>query len=383
MKTPQFYRYSKSQRLGIITLFAAIIIIQTGYYVFSSGVVNAAASQTAEEKEWLAHQAEINTLRAKNSGYKDTIYPFNPNYITDYKGYTLGMTDEQIDRLLAYRKSGKWVNSAADFKQVTGVPDSLLNKIAPYFKFPDWVAEKYGQDVVQTDGSDYEGSKGDKDVIYAFNPNFMNDQMGRKLGMTNEQIGRLKAYRDSGKWINTPADFKMVTGISDDLLNKISPHFKFPDWVVRKYQSGAAQPVKKSREPNGPPKDINTALEEDLTEIYGVGPTSAKKILRRRAALGAFVDMEQMSDFKEFSSKAIAGLQKGFIIGPNPDVTKVNVNKATLEQLARFPYFNDEIAKAIIAYRNSRGKIRKFDDLLKINDIFTLKSKIISLYLEY
>ena len=135
--------------------------------------------------------------------------------------------------------------------------------------------------------------------------------------------------------------------------------------------------------PSGQPKDINTALEEDLTEIYGVGPTSAKKIMRRRAVMGAFVSMEQMADFKEFSAKAVAGLQKGFKVGANPDINRINVNTASLEQLSRFPYFNKEIATAIINYRTGKGKISNFDELSKINDIFILKSKIISLYLEY
>ncbi|KOS07890.1 hypothetical protein AM493_18860 [Flavobacterium akiainvivens] len=382
MKSPHFYRYSKSQRTGIVALFLVVILIQLGYYLITSGAGAATTNVFDAEKQWLAHQDKIDALKAKNRTKGDTIYPFNPNYITDYKGYTLGMSTTEIDRLLAYRKSGKWVNSATDFKVVTGVSDSLLRKIAPYFKFPDWV-EKQGQDVAKTDVADYELTKSNKGVIESFNPNFISEQKGRELGMTKEQVNRLKAYRDSGKWINTVADFKQVTGVSDGLLNKISPYFKFPDWVVRKYQNGGYQPTKKKSEPTGPPKDINEALEEDLTEIYGVGPNTAKKILRRRAALGAFVSMEQMADFEGFSAKAIAGLQKGFNVGTNPDVTKVNVNTGTLEQLARFPYFNEEIARAIIKQRNTKGKIRNFEDLLKINDIFTLKSKIISLYLEY
>ncbi|MFD2828841.1 hypothetical protein ACFSYG_20345 [Leeuwenhoekiella polynyae] len=32
------------------------------------------------------------------------IYPFNPNFITDYKGYTLGMRMVEIDKLLRFRE---------------------------------------------------------------------------------------------------------------------------------------------------------------------------------------------------------------------------------------------------------------------------------------
>ena len=49
------------------------------------------------------------------------------------------MSNEQIDRLLAFREQGKWINSKEQFQEVTLVSDSLLNVISPLFKFPDWV----------------------------------------------------------------------------------------------------------------------------------------------------------------------------------------------------------------------------------------------------
>jgi DNA uptake protein ComE-like DNA-binding protein len=217
--------------------------------------------------------------------------------------------------------------------------------------------------------------------------------------MTVEEIDRLHTFRDSGKWINSVADFKAVTKVPDSLLAKISPYFKFPDWVVKKeQQKNTVQDEDPAGKPSGKYKeafaskkekpvraavDINTALEEDLVAVYGIGPAFAKKILRRRADLGAFVSMDQMEDFKDFSPEAIAGLRKSFKVGDNPQVTTLNINSASLQQLSRFPYFNKDIAKAIITERSMKGKITNFDELSKINDIFTLKSKIISLYLEY
>jgi DNA uptake protein ComE-like DNA-binding protein len=52
------------------------------------------------------------------------------------------MSVVEIDRLLAFRKQNKFVNSAEEFQQVTKVSDSLLKAISPYFKFPDWVKNK-------------------------------------------------------------------------------------------------------------------------------------------------------------------------------------------------------------------------------------------------
>lgn len=52
------------------------------------------------------------------------------------------MSTQEIDRLLAFRKENKYVNSAEEFQQVTKVSDSLLKIISPFFKFPDWIQKK-------------------------------------------------------------------------------------------------------------------------------------------------------------------------------------------------------------------------------------------------
>jgi competence ComEA-like helix-hairpin-helix protein len=73
---------------------------------------------------------------------KEKTYQFNPNFISDFKGYQLGMSVSEIDRLLEFRKSGLYVNSAEEFQNVTGISDSLLKVISPSFKFPSWVNNK-------------------------------------------------------------------------------------------------------------------------------------------------------------------------------------------------------------------------------------------------
>lgn len=131
--------YSKSQRIGIIFLFILIFVCQ-GIYFFNN--FNSTENSPKEKAQWLSFQKEMDSLKLFKSNFKPTIYPFNPNFITDFKGYKLGMSVVEIDRLLAFRKQNKFVNSAEEFQQVTKVSDSLLKAISPYFKFPDWVKNK-------------------------------------------------------------------------------------------------------------------------------------------------------------------------------------------------------------------------------------------------
>lgn len=139
-KLKSYFMFSREHRSGIFLLFAIIILVQLSYFLFKDNFTS--IKNNPEDKAWLLVQNEIDSLKNIQSTKKDTIYPFNPNYITDYKGYKLGMTIQEIDRLHAFRKTGKFVNSAEDFQQVTKVSNAFLSKISPYFKFPDWVKNK-------------------------------------------------------------------------------------------------------------------------------------------------------------------------------------------------------------------------------------------------
>jgi len=130
------FKFSNKQRNGIFLLLLIIIVYQCVYFFVDFSSENIEVNQ----KELQLYQEEIDSLRlVEIENRKPKIYPFNPNYITDYKGYTLGMTNDQIDRLLKFRKTNKWVNSAEEFQNVTKVSDSLLDVISPNFKFPDWI----------------------------------------------------------------------------------------------------------------------------------------------------------------------------------------------------------------------------------------------------
>lgn len=288
-----FFRFTKDQQKGIMALFVLIAIFQVSYFVICSIDFTSEEEKSAAEKEWLTHQEEIAAHKAKEGMRKDTIYPFNPNYISDYKGYLLGLSVKQIDRLNDYRKSGKYVNSPSDFQEVTGVNDSMIAVLTPYFKFGK-----------------------------AFTP-------------------------------DKPLPISEKDGI--DVNRKTTVNYI----------------------------DINTALEEDLVKVYGIGPYYAKVILKRRSALGAFVSMEQMNDFNEITPEAKTGLKKHFAVLHTPDISKVNVNTASLAQLSYFPYFNKDIARNIITQRSMDGKIKRIDDLLEIQNFPVDKLKIIALYLEF
>ena len=132
--------YNNSQRNGILLLVLLIVLIQFIYFF-----VDFSKEDTADlnSNKIARFQKEIDSLKQiEIENRKPKIYPFNPSFLTDYRGYQLGMSIEEIDRILKHRADGNYINSTVEFQRISKVNDTLLKIISPYFKFPDWVTNK-------------------------------------------------------------------------------------------------------------------------------------------------------------------------------------------------------------------------------------------------
>lgn len=133
--------YNKRQRNGILFLIILICLLQIALFFADFSVRDVSSEKTTE---LVALQQQIDRLKQLEiTNRTPKIFPFNPNYLTDFKASRLGMSTREIDRLFEYRKSNKFINSATEFQQITKISDSLVSAISPYFKFPDWVSKRH------------------------------------------------------------------------------------------------------------------------------------------------------------------------------------------------------------------------------------------------
>ena len=286
-----FFNFTREQRTGIFGLFVIIILFQTIYFFTD---ISYATKEYSDKQKWLSLQSELDSMKIEASKSLPKIYPFNPNFITDYKGYKLGMSVEEIDRLLSFRKENKYVNSPKEFQNVTKISDSLLNVLSPYFKFPEWV--------------------------------------------------------------NNKKEFKEFT--------------KYPNQAIAKKEKNVLI-------------DINQATKEDLIKIYGIGEAISLRILKQKEILGGFVSMEQMNDVWGLSPEVIENLNLHFKVSTLPNFKKIDVNNASLKELSQFYYFRYALAKEIVTYRSMKGNINNIEDLTKIKGFPVDKARIIGLYLDF
>ena len=282
------FTFSKEQRNGILLLLFFILIGQCVYFYIDSS-----SGEIFINKEELAKfTKEIDSLRLiELEERKPKVYPFNPNYITDYKGSALGMSNEEIDRLLAFREQNKWINSTKQFQEVTQVSDSLLFVISPYFKFPEWVKNPSPK----------------QKTTFSYN--------------------------------NTSKTFAQK-------------------------------------------QDLNKATAQQLQKINGIGEAFSNRIIKfRNKFVGGFIADVQLRDIYGLTPEVIDRITNDFTVKTPRKIQKIDLNTATIDQLVTVQHIDYELAYNIIEQRQLREGFKSLNELTKVKDFPINKIEIIELYL--
>ena len=217
--------YHKSQRNGIFILILLIVIFQfiiVFVDFYSEEKVN------IDTPKVIAFHHQIDSLRKINLENKRLkIFPFNPNYITDYKGAQFGMSLVEIDKLLAFRKTGKFINSRKEFQKVTTISDALLNSISPYFKFPNWVVERNQNMQLSTSRDTRLFAKKSKYILTSTDINLAVKEDLKTINGIGEKLSeRIIKYRSKLQGFSSLNQLYEVWGLDTEVVGKLLLVFK-------------------------------------------------------------------------------------------------------------------------------------------------------------
>ncbi|GAA3611040.1 helix-hairpin-helix domain-containing protein [Flavivirga amylovorans] len=270
------FMFSKEQRNGIFLLIILIIGLQCIYFF-----VDFQSEDISVDKETLAQfNEEIDSLRLiKLEKSKPRIYPFNPNYITDFKGASLGMSNKEIDRLLIYREQNNWINSTKQFQEVTKISDSLLNQIAPYFKFPEWVSNSKRKQKPINSYSNTSKSFAQKHDLN----NATAQQLQKIHGIGVAFSERIIKFRNKfvGGFIDD-IQLQDVYGLTPEIIERITNHF-----TVK-----TPRQIKKI--------NINMATLESLVTVQHIDYDLAHNIIEQRQLREGYKSLEELKKVKDF-----------------------------------------------------------------------------------
>jgi DNA uptake protein ComE-like DNA-binding protein len=268
------FRYHKSQRNGIFFLLLFIIFLQCIFFFvdFTSEKTNAVS-----QNEIAAFQHEMDSLKSVELEKSiPKIYPFNPNYITDFKGHQLGMSIGEIDKLIAFRTQGKYINSITQFQEITGANDSLLAKISPYFKFPEWTSSKKNEEIFYS-GNAIEKSLPKKDLNLA-----SAEDLKIIHGIGEKLAKRIVDYRTKLQGFSFNEQVFEVWGLDKEIAGKVLQYFEV------------------TKPPAINKININTATFKEVLAIVYLDYELTKKIFRYKDEVAEIQSIEELKRIEDF-----------------------------------------------------------------------------------
>ena len=97
--------------------------------------------------------------------------------------------------------------------------------------------------------------------------------------------------------------------------------------------------------------------------------------------MGGFLIDEQLYDVYGLEPEVVQRTLQRFKVLKIPKIQKININKASVNELSKVVYIQKHVAQRIIDYRNINGSIYSFSELLNIEDFPTNRIDRIPLYL--
>tara|TARA_B110000037_G_scaffold187298_1_gene217788 strand:- start:3251 stop:4132 length:882 start_codon:yes stop_codon:yes gene_type:complete len=272
-----YFWYNKRQRNGVFFLLLVIVGLQI-IYVYGDFSLEEEKINTAEIAFF---KKQLDSLYvAKLESKHPKIFPFNPSFLTDFKGVQLGMSTQEIDRVLQHRAAGKYINSDTEFQEISKVPDSLLTIISPYFKFPDWVLQKKDAINKVLIGKKQTKSKG---VIIKGNLNQVSaDTLISIYGVGKVLANRIVKYRASIKGFMFNDQLADVYGLKPEVIER----------VLLKYTVLVKPTIKKV--------NVNIATFKEVLHLPYIDYELAKRIFNYRDEVAEIQSLEELKNIEGF-----------------------------------------------------------------------------------
>jgi DNA uptake protein ComE-like DNA-binding protein len=249
----ELFKIPLIHRRGLLALFLLLLSLQICIFCYEPKI-----STSQKDNELLLKlEREYHKKLTERMQKQFQNKPFNPNFLTDYKAYMLGIPTEAYDKLQAFRKQGKYVNSAADFQRVTGISNQLLTKIKPLFSFPEWTQKKRNFSDRKTVVSKIDLNAANFDELLAV-PR-IGESRANQILKIREKLGRFVSVKQ----------LKLLYGIDEDTY----------DFLQNKFVISTKKPIKKLA--------INSVGLKELAAFPHFNFYIAKEIVKKRSKNGA------------------------------------------------------------------------------------------------
>jgi competence protein ComEA len=204
-------------------------------------------------------------------------------------------------------------------------------------------------------------SDGSNITPYLFNPNNLDENGFKKLGLSAATVKTILNYRNKGGHFYNKQDVQKMYTISDAEYGKLEPFIDLP------IKAEHAAYVKKEYKPLI--VNLNTCDTATLIKLRGIGPAGAFKIVTYRESIGGFYSHKQLLEVYGMADSTIQQLKNQLVIDATK-IKKININTVLFQDLNAHPYFKNGLALAILKHRKKQnGQIENLAELKTIPEI--------------
>lgn len=202
-----------------------------------------------------------------------------------------------------------------------------------------------------------------------FNPNTLKAVDWIAMGIPEKTARTLQRYTEKGGRFRIATDLYKIWGMRTNDVQRLIPYvriesaFEGYDQRPHTYSSTFTATPKSIQ-----PIDINESDSADWEALPGIGPVLAGRIIRYRTRCKGFQSVEAI--------RSVYGLQDAVFrkIEPClrvknlslPPIQKPDINQLSVSELQRVGMLSQEVAQAIVLYRQQHGNYERMSDLRKL-----------------
>jgi len=204
----------------------------------------------------------------------------------------------------------------------------------------------------------------EKIELFFFNPNTLDAEGWKRLGIKDKTITTILHYINKGGKFYKPEDLSKIYGLSQLDYERLLPYVQL---AVAKIDE---RNERKELQQNNVQKqiEINTADTSQLIRLPGIGTTLANRIIHFREKLGGFYAVEQVAETYGLPDSTFQKI-KFKLVCNSAQIQKININTATLEILKAHPYIKYQVGNAVIQYRNQHGNFQSVEELKQVQAV--------------
>jgi competence ComEA-like helix-hairpin-helix protein len=362
-----YFTFYRSERIGIVALLIIIALVVAFPYLaeyFQKKEVDSYSDFDKKLNLFIAEQDSLASVSLQKKKSRYTFKPFDPNHLPDSVWVEMGFSAKQASVFHKHIAKRGLFCSKEELIEVYIVDSSLYAEMLPFVEIKDTfqtfliregLEYPLANEVTALSPLIWKIKNDNKYNLYfsRYTDSFVQELLLKEITKLNLEIIRVDTLTQSYCCeYFAKTDYKKNEGKSYSSNN------------FDKKQTGKNLPAKKLL------VDLNSATQDELKQLKGIGEKLSERIIKYRDKLGGFINVEQLSEVYGVDEELVVGLS-GQIRVNQLEVRKIKISEADFKTLVAHPYIDKDMANRILNCKKqgNASSLDKLKDCLPPSDV--------------